>query len=78
MDRLLEPGRSVRTLGWTVVCFLILPILVIFPVSVTDRRYLSLPQHGISFEHYANLFTSPEWLGSIGQAAAADKGGRPA
>jgi putative spermidine/putrescine transport system permease protein len=68
MDRLLEPGRSVRTVGWAVICFLILPILVIFPVSVTDRRYLSLPQHGISFEHYANLFTSPEWLGSIGQS----------
>ncbi len=68
METTLRSGRSVRTLGWTVICFLVLPILVIFPVSVTDRRFLSMPQHGISFEHYANLFTSPEWLGSIGQS----------
>ncbi len=68
MDRTLQPGRSVRSMGWAVICFLVLPILVIFPVSVTDRRFLSLPQHGISFEHYANLFSSPEWLSSIGQS----------
>ncbi|SKA30691.1 putative spermidine/putrescine transport system permease protein [Enhydrobacter aerosaccus] len=68
MDGVLAPGRPVRALGWTVICFLVLPILVIFPISVTDRRFLSLPEHGISFEHYANLFTSPQWLGSIGQS----------
>jgi putative spermidine/putrescine transport system permease protein len=68
MDQTLQPGRSVRTLGWTVICFLVLPILVIFPVSVTDQRFLSMPQQGISLQHYANLFTSPEWLSSIGQS----------
>lgn len=68
MDSVLAPGRPVRALGWTVICFLVLPILVIFPISVTDRRFLSMPEHGISFEHYANLFTSPQWLGSIGQS----------
>ena len=69
MEQMLQPGRSVRTLGWTVICFLVLPILVIFPVSVTDQRFLSMPQQGISLQHYANLFTSPEWLSSIGQSS---------
>jgi putative spermidine/putrescine transport system permease protein len=65
----MQPSRIVRSLGWAVICFLVLPITVIFPVSLTDRRYLSLPQDGISLEHYRNLFSSAEWLGSIGQSA---------
>lgn len=63
------PSCTTRSLGWLVICFLILPITVIFPVSITDKRYLSLPQDGISFEHYLNLFASADWLGSIGQSA---------
>lgn len=53
---------------WMVLSFLMLPILVIFPVSVTDKRFLSLPEETISFEYYVNLFTSQQWLGSIGQS----------
>jgi putative spermidine/putrescine transport system permease protein len=64
-----EPARLTKSLAWAAICFLVLPITVIFPVSLTDRRYLSLPQDGISFEHYANLFSSPQWLTSIGQSA---------
>lgn len=68
-DRVTAPSRAIRSAGWIIVCFLVLPITVIFPVSLTDKRYLSLPQDGISFEHYRNLFSSAEWLGSIGQSA---------
>lgn len=64
-----EPARLTKSLAWAAICFLVLPITVIFPVSLTDRRYLSLPQDGISFEHYANLFSNPQWLTSIGQSA---------
>ena len=64
------PGRS-RPVRWSataVILFLILPITVVFPVSVTDERFLSLPSEGISFQHFANLFTSPDWLSSIAQS----------
>lgn len=57
-----------RIPAWAVLAFLLLPITVIVPVSLTDRRYLSLPEHGISFEHYARLFGSEAWRSSVGQS----------
>jgi putative spermidine/putrescine transport system permease protein len=64
----MNPTRLTNSVGWAVICFLVLPVTIVFPVSLTDKRYLSLPEEGISFKHYANLFTSTEWLGSIGQS----------
>ncbi|MEL7138429.1 MAG: ABC transporter permease, partial [Pseudomonadota bacterium] len=49
-------------LAWTVLGFLVLPMLIVLPVSVTDQYYLSLPKEGISFEHYAAFFEKDEWL----------------
>jgi putative spermidine/putrescine transport system permease protein len=69
MENTLRPSGMTRSLGWAVICFLVLPITVVFPVSLTDKRYLSLPEDGISFAHYANLFASKEWLTSIAQSA---------
>ena len=68
MEGAVRPTGPTRSLGWVVVCFLVLPITIVFPVSLTDRRYLSLPQDAISIEHYANLFGSRDWLTSIGQS----------
>ncbi len=52
-------------LAWSVVSFLVLPLLVVVPVSVTDTRYLAMPDKGLSFQHFAKLLSSPAWLGSI-------------
>ncbi|MBJ3774302.1 ABC transporter permease [Acuticoccus mangrovi] len=52
-------------LAWTVVAFLVLPLLVVVPVSFTDQRFLSFPQETISFKHYANLVADPFWRNSI-------------
>lgn len=56
-------------LAWSVVSFLVLPLFVVFPVSVTDTRYLGMPDKGISLQHFAKLATSPAWLGSIANSA---------
>jgi putative spermidine/putrescine transport system permease protein len=61
-------SRPVRGLAWLIIGFLLLPITVVFPVSLTDKRYLSLPEDGLSLQHFHNLFSSPEWLSSIGQS----------
>ncbi len=61
-------GRAPRALAWGVVCFLLLPILVVVPVSLTDRPYLSLPAHRLSLAHYAQVLASPAWLSAIGQS----------
>lgn len=60
------PGSPV--LAWSVALFLLLPLTVIIPVSLTDRHYLSFPEEGISLAHYLQLLTSDAWLGSIGQS----------
>lgn len=62
------PGRFAQGAAWTVLLFLLLPMAVVLPVSLTDRRYLSLPQDGLSLQHYANLLHSADWQSSIGQS----------
>ncbi|EHL98311.1 ABC transporter, permease protein [Acetobacteraceae bacterium AT-5844] len=68
MENASSASRPVKGLAWAIICFLLLPIAVVFPVSLTDKRYLSLPEDEISWQHFAHLFSSPEWLSSIGQS----------
>lgn len=56
---------------WLLLGFLFLPLLVVVPVALTDRDYLSLPQHGISWAHFAALLDWDNgWLPSILTSAA--------
>ncbi len=60
-----------RLLAWGLLGFLFLPLLVVIPVALTDRDYLSLPQHGISLAHFAALLDWDNgWLPSIATSAA--------
>lgn len=49
-------------LGWTVLAFLVLPMVIVVPVSVTDQYYLSLPKEGVSLEHYSAFFEKDIWI----------------
>lgn len=51
--------------AWAMLFFLVIPMFIVIPVSLTPHRYLSLPDGEISFKHYINLFTSEAWLTSI-------------
>ena len=64
----LPAGVSVP--GWLVAAFLLLPLLVVFPVSLTDQTFLSLPKETVSLEHFRRLFKSVDWLSSAGQSIA--------
>ncbi|MGE4252564.1 MAG: ABC transporter permease [Parvibaculaceae bacterium] len=55
-------------LAWPVLVFLLLPVFVSVPLSLTPNRYLSLPDREISFRHYAHLFTDPGWAASAAQS----------
>ncbi|WP_342639975.1 ABC transporter permease [Rhodoligotrophos ferricapiens] len=69
MDAAAGPPRASRlviiTFGWLGVVFLLAPLIVVFPVSLTPERYLSMPADGISFQHYAKLLSDPRWSQSI-------------
>ena len=60
--------RLSRMGAWLIVCFLLLPITVIVPISLTDRSYLSLPAEGPSLQYFVNFFTSAGWLESFTQS----------
>ena len=60
--------KILRGFAWTGLAFLVLPMLVAVPVSLTPKRYLSMPTGEVSFHHYINLFSSAEWMSSIGQS----------
>ncbi|WP_158743100.1 ABC transporter permease [Acidisphaera sp. L21] len=62
------PGRGIRGTAWTVILFLLLPLAVVLPVSLTDQPYLSLPLHTLSLQYYANLLHSADWQSSILQS----------
>ncbi|MBN9017819.1 MAG: ABC transporter permease [Rhizobiales bacterium] len=68
----MSPARRLVQIGlpklgaWLLLAFLFVPILVVIPVSLTDRDYLSLPQDGVSLAHYAALLDwRAGWLSSM-------------
>ena len=73
----LAPSRSFRvtTFGaWIAVLFLTLPFVVVFPVSLTPNRYLSLPGPNWSMRHYRTLVEDPAWIASLGDSFAVAAG----
>ena len=54
--------------AWTVLAYLVVPMVIVLPVSLTDQNYLSLPQRGLSLRHYQAFFTDPIWIASTLQS----------
>ncbi|MFT5194893.1 MAG: putative spermidine/putrescine transport system permease protein [Cellvibrionaceae bacterium] len=50
-----------RIFGVFAVIFLLVPTLIIIPMSFSSGRTLKFPPPGYSFRWYENLFTSPLW-----------------
>jgi putative spermidine/putrescine transport system permease protein len=53
---------ALRAVSVLVLAFLLLPILVIIPLSFSDSSFLAYPIGGWSLQWYENLFTSDEWV----------------
>lgn len=67
----MKPGlfaRLNRVGAWLALLFLVLPALIAIPVSLTPKRFLSMPKGDYSLRHFEHLFTSPEWLSSFAQS----------
>ena len=52
---------ALRGIGVLVLLFLLLPILVIIPLSFSSSSFLSYPMPGWSLQWYHNLFSSDDW-----------------
>lgn len=60
-----RPSWSRRLLGLYVVAvlvFLILPILIVLPMSLSDSRFLTFPPPGLSLRWYEAFFESRSWM----------------
>lgn len=44
--------------------YLVLPVLIVVPMSFSSSRYLHFPPPGFSLRWYANYFGDPEWVGA--------------
>ncbi len=55
-------AMACRGVAWATLVFLMAPVLIVIPVSLTPNTWLSLPTTGISFRHYATVVESAEWL----------------
>jgi len=53
-----------RIFGIIAVIFLLMPTVVIIPMSFSSGRTLKFPPPGYSLRWYENLFTSPLWTDS--------------
>lgn len=60
-----RPGKANLFLAWIALLFLLAPLAVVFPVSFTAKRYLSMPEGEYSLRHYRDLVTDPDWYGSV-------------
>ncbi len=52
---------ALRGLCAAVLAYLLLPILVIIPLSFSESSFLAYPIPGWSLKWYHNLFSAPEW-----------------
>ena len=52
---------ALRVMGVAMLGFMLLPILVIVPLSFSASSFLAYPMPGWSLQWYENLFTSEDW-----------------
>ena len=51
-----------------VLLYLVLPILVVVPMSFSSSRYLQFPPPGLSLRWYVNYLGDPEWTGATARS----------
>ncbi len=58
-------ARLFAVLAAVLAVFLVAPLLITAPISVTTTRYISMPTEGVSARHYIRIFTDPAWRGAL-------------
>ncbi|WGW11663.1 ABC transporter permease [Saxibacter everestensis] len=59
---------GLKVFGAIVGVLLILPTLVVVPMSFSSSAFLSFPPKGLSLEWYRVFFTDPVWMTAVGQS----------
>jgi mannopine transport system permease protein len=56
------PGLVLSALCVAILLFLVVPILIIVPMSLTARDYIEFPPSALSLRWYVAYFTDPDWI----------------
>jgi putative spermidine/putrescine transport system permease protein len=59
------PGWAIRLISALTLAFLIVPILIIFPLAVSPSKYVSFPPNGVSMQWFSALLSDPGWMASL-------------
>lgn len=54
--------RSLVVACAAIYFFLMLPLLVVFPISLSSAAYLQFPPPGLSWQWYERYFDDPQWI----------------
>lgn len=60
LEKIVHVGLVV--LCWTILGFLVIPILVIIPLSFNSTSFLTYPMDGFSLRWYQELLSSQDWM----------------
>lgn len=60
--RIRPGGALVVAFAYAVIAFLVLPVLLVVPMSFSDTAYLSFPPQGFTLKWYVEIFTEPMWI----------------
>jgi len=55
--------------GYTVIAFILAPIVIVVLASFSPGRYLQFPPAAVSLRWYQDVLTSEDWLGAFGASA---------
>lgn len=56
----------IRAYSYAVIAFLVIPTLIVVPLSFNGGRYLEFPPKSLSFRWYKHFFYSDTWIHSTG------------
>lgn len=54
-------GALVGAFAYGVIAFLVLPVLLVVPMSFSDTAYLAFPPQGFTLKWYVEIFTQAMW-----------------
>ena len=75
MERRFSAGRLLTlTVAWIIAGFLLAPMFISVPLSLSPERYLSMPDGVYSLRHYETVFTNDAWLSALGDSAMVGTG----
>ena len=63
-----NPPAWLIAVGWVVGLFLVLPTLIVIPMSFSTSTTFAFPPVGFTWHLYANFFTSSTWLLALGNS----------